>query len=106
MLKKYQYIFVVIFLGSMLFTVFQYVPILEEEIHASKSMNKKSNNTSEKGGSGSDDSGDDDENDSDGFFNHNSYASFRLFSSGSRFNLFHENYSSLVSGITTPPPKI
>ena len=106
MLKKYQYFFVAIFLGSMLFTVFQYVPILEEEIHASKTMNKKSNSPSPEKDGADDDSGDDDEGGSNEFFNYSNYHNFRLFSSVSGFNAFHENYSSLISSITTPPPKI
>ncbi len=68
-LKKYQYIFIALFLGSMLFTVFQYIPILEEEIHASKTMNKKADNPSTENDSADDDTGDD-ENDSDEFFSH------------------------------------
>ena len=91
----------------MLFTVFQYIPILEEEIHASKTMSKKVDNTSnEKDSNSSDDSGDDDENDTDEFLNHFSYHSFDLSVSTSKFNIHKENYLSLIPTINTPPPKI
>ena len=90
----------------MLFTVFQYVPILEEDIHASKTLDKKADDSSnEKDSTDSDDSGDD-ENDSDEFFNDHGYGSLKLFASGSKFNTFQETYYCLVSGTTTPPPKI
>lgn len=89
----------------MLFTVFQYIPILEEEIHASKTMSKKANDTSSENDGADDDSGDD-ENDSDEFFSHCNYNSFQLFSTNSNFRIFHENYLSLVFNINTPPPKI
>jgi len=89
----------------MLFTVFQYLPILEEEVHASKALDKKADNSSPENDSGDDDSGDD-ENDTDEFLSHCNYHSFQLFSTSSKFNTFHENYLSLVFNINTPPPKI
>lgn len=89
----------------MLFTVFQYIPILEEEVHASKTMNKKADNPSTENDSADDDAGDD-ENDSNEFFSHNNYNCFQLFSTNSKFKTFHENYLSLVFSINTPPPKI
>jgi hypothetical protein len=104
-LKKYQYFFIVLFLGSMLFTVFQYIPILEEEAHASKTLSKKSDDTSNEKDSTDDDSGDD-ENDTDDLFAHTGYNDFLLFSTHSKHHAFNENYQSLVFNITTPPPKI
>ena len=90
----------------MLFTVFQYIPILEEETHASKTMSKADDTANEKDSNDSDDSGDDDENDTDEFYNHSSSNSFSLFSSSSEFVIYQENYLSLVFTINTPPPKI
>lgn len=90
----------------MLFTVFQYVPILEEEIHASKTMSKKSNTASPEQDGADDDSGDDDEGDSDEFFNHSNYQNFKLSLSGTGFTAIPESYISLISSINTPPPKI
>lgn len=103
MLKKYQYVFVFLFLGSMLFTVFQYVPILEEEIHSSKTMTKKSDNPQD-GSSGDDDNDTDDS--ADEFFKSGGYDSITLYSSlhqfhNSTFYLFNSPLS-----IQTPPPKI
>jgi hypothetical protein len=89
----------------MLFTVFQYLPLLEEEVHASKSLGKKSDSSSDETDGGDDDSGDD-ENDTDDFFSHQHYNDFVLFSTYSKYLTFHENYKNLVFNITTPPPKI
>lgn len=91
----------------MLFTVFQYLPILEDEVHASKTLNKKADDSSpEEDGSDSDDSGDDDESGKDDFCTHHNNQHFKLYSSVSDFNFFNEDYNSLISSITTPPPKI
>ncbi len=105
MRKKYQYFFIFLFLGSMLFTVFQYIPILEEDVHATKSLEKKSDNPSDENDGADDDSGDD-ENDTDEFFNHSSFHCFNLFATSSEFVIYQENYLSLVFSINTPPPKI
>ncbi len=92
----------------MLFTVFQYVPILEEEIHASKTMSKKSNAPSSENNSADDDANDDegDEDDSAEFFHHSNSHKFHLLTSNSKFNSLHENHLNLVFNISTPPPKL
>ncbi len=88
----------------MLFTMFQYIPIFEEEVHACKTLEKKSDTSSNENDS-DDDSGDDD-NDTDVFFDNSYSENFSLFFTTAKFNSHCENYLSLVSSINTPPPKI
>ena len=90
----------------MLFTVFQYIPILEEEIHASKSLTKKADNKASENDGADDDSGDDDENDGDEFFNDASAHHYNLVFSNTRFNTYKDNCLNIVFNINTPPPKI
>jgi hypothetical protein len=106
MLKTYQYFFVVLFLGSMLFTVFQYMPILEEEIHVSKTLSKKANDPLTEDGADDDANDDGDDDDKDEFFDRSNNNDLALLSSNSKFNALHENYLQLVFNISTPPPEL
>ncbi len=90
----------------MLFTVFQYVPILEEEIHASKTLNKKADNKASENDGADDDSGDDDENDGDEFFDNALSDNFKLRLSNSKFKTYHEDCPGSIDKIHTPPPKL
>jgi hypothetical protein len=92
-------------MGSMLFTVFQYMPILEEEIHALKSLDKKTDTPDNEKNSSDDDSGDDD-NDTDELFNCTNGADLNLIFSNTKYRPVKDTYQSLVSTINTPPPKI
>ena len=89
----------------MLFTMFQYLPVLEDEVQVTKSLEKKSDSPSGEDDSADDDSGDD-ENDSDELYNHVSESNFNLLSTFSKFNRYKENYCCLVFNINTPPPKV
>lgn len=89
----------------MVFTVFQYIPILEEEIHAGKTLDKKADNKASENDGADDDSSDDDENDGDEFFDNAMSGKFKLLLSNSKFNIYQENCRSLIANIHTPPPK-
>jgi hypothetical protein len=102
--KRFQYIFVFLFLGSMLFTLFQYAPILEEEIQVSKTLTKKTNDPSTE--NDSDDDTDPDSDDADEFFREEGSGVLTLYSSFHRFHPSHSFIFNSSLSIQTPPPKI
>jgi hypothetical protein len=89
----------------MLFTVFQYIPLLEEEIHASKTLSKKSNDSSKENDM-DDDADPDGDDDADELFHNHSYSSITLYSSLHKFRSSQIYHFHASQNITTPPPKI
>jgi hypothetical protein len=89
----------------MLFTVFQYAPILEEEAHISKTLDKKCDDSSPE--NDTDDSTDSDSDDDiNEFCSHDHFNSITLCSS---LHKFHDSHSYLLNSlisISTPPPKV
>lgn len=100
-MKKSGFIFILIFLSGMIYTVFQYMPILEEDVeYQTTELAKKSCED--------DHSGDEnDESDVDDalniFFQFNFANSY--FKTHPR-SVNKEDYSSFFQKITIPPPKI
>jgi hypothetical protein len=95
---------VLLFLGSMLFTVFQYIPILEEEIHVSKTLNKNCNDSSPE--NDMDDDGDPDGDDTDELFGEDGCGMITLCSSLHKFYDSQDYLVHSLLSILTPPPKI
>jgi hypothetical protein len=95
----------------MIFTVFQYVPILEEESPSHKTeMAKKAKQGDLADGDGNDADADDDcnDNDSEQDLNYSGSAFYTaLFSAQSvRFSNRNNFYTYLLDSKDTPPPKI
>lgn len=100
-LKKLRFIFIFIFLTGMMCTIFQYVPILEEEVAHNTELSKKG---TEDDTSGSD--GDETDSDSDDAINH--YMNFNftdLYSKTNSYTSSTDDYSSFFQKINIPPPK-
>jgi len=91
----------------MLFTVFQYLPILEEEApgHRAELVKK----VKESDNSDADDSGDADDSDNDTFKTEmiSTLSAYYSFSQAAqdKFYMAEPLYQSLISNINTPPPK-
>lgn len=101
-MKKLRFIFVLIFLSGMLFTVFQYVPILEEEAqnHGVELAKKATEDDS----SGND--GDETDSDGDDAIYHSLNFNFTDLNSKTHSYLsFKDSYFSFFQKITIPPPK-
>lgn len=92
-------------MGSMLFTVFQYIPILEEEIHSSKSLKKNTTDSSEEDPTPEEESSADEDGD-ETFL---TYCGFELINHvGIHYYKDHHAsvYTSSIISISSPPPKI
>jgi len=92
----------------MIFTVFQYIPFLEEETHAQKTEMTKTLNPGD-GGDGDNDGADEDyDGDSEPMFQSFFHSSFlTLYSSQSiSFTASTNFYSHQLDNIHTPPPKV
>jgi hypothetical protein len=106
-LKKAQFILIHFFLLGMLFTVFQYLPILEEEVpgHRTELVKKVKENDK----TGSDDSNDVEDSDNDDIKTEmiSNITGHYAFSQESKDNFYIKIplYKSLISTINTPPPK-
>ncbi|MBL7911919.1 MAG: hypothetical protein JNJ41_12750 [Bacteroidia bacterium] len=85
----------------MLYTIFQYIPILEEEVpHNNTELAKK--------GTEDDTSGNDDETDSDADDAINHYVNFNftdLYSKTNSYTSNKDDYNSFFQKINIPPPK-
>ncbi len=109
-LKKLRFIFVFVFLAGMIFTVFQYIPLLEEETHGHKTeltKKVKQGNLSDGDGDSSDEDSDNDD-DSEQEFNYyysDAYTYFHL-SSKQHFSNTNNLYKYLLEHKDTPPPKV
>ncbi|MEO6304691.1 MAG: hypothetical protein ABIP51_16135 [Bacteroidia bacterium] len=102
-MKNARLIFVFIFLSGMLFTVFQYIPILEEETQNHNTELAKKG--SEDDTSGND--GDESDSDSDDAIFHSLNFSFTdLYSNTCAYSIKRDNYKSFFQKINTPPPKV
>jgi len=100
--KKIKYIFVFIFLTGMIYTVFQYVPILEEEAqnHGIELAKKGTEDNS------SDGDGDEIDSDSaDAIYDHLNFNFASLYSKTHLFKSSVDDYNSFFQKITIPPPK-
>jgi hypothetical protein len=109
-LKKLRFIFIFVFLSGMLFTVFQYVPILEEETPGHRVELTKKAKAGDLEGGDSDTSTDDCDNDDDTAQEFNYYLSETLsyIKSNSNFAFSDKSdfYKYLLEHIDTPPPKV
>jgi hypothetical protein len=106
-LKKIRRIFIFIFLAGMIFTVFQYLPILEEEApsHRVELVKKaKQLDPTDDGDNADDDCDDDAEQDLD-YLCAGVYNSFYSFQK-SLFNSKNHAYKYQLANIHTPPPKV
>jgi len=101
--KKLHYIFLLVFLGSILSTVFQYLPLIEEET-VSKTLSKKSG--SSENDDSDDDSDPDNDDDTDDLFHNSNFDHIVLYSSGTVFNNSVSDIIQSPQSIQTPPPKI
>ena len=103
-MNKSRLIFIFIFLTGMIFTLFQYIPILDEGcISYSKELSKKSNETNN-----SEDDGDGESEDDITFeFSLNDLVkvSCHIISSNKMYTK-NKIYNCLVEDIKSPPPKI
>ncbi len=105
-LKNFKPIFVFIFLAGMIFTVIQYLPILEEETPGHRvELAKKTGQDDE---TDSNDSGDDDDSPDEktSFYSHQHFTCFNGLMSGHLFYIKNTSYRPPVGSIQTPPPKI
>lgn len=92
-------------MGSMLFTVFQYIPILEEEIHSSKSLKKNTTDSSEEDPTPEEESSADEDGD-ETFL---TYTAFELNNPVcTHYYKEHQQsvYTSSIISISSPPPKV
>ena len=105
-MKKTRFIFTFVFLFGMLFTVFQYIPFLEEETHAQKTELTKTLNP-EDGGDG-DGADEDYDSDSEALLSSFFHSSFLTFYSSQRLSFIGNEhfYSHPLDNIHTPPPKV
>ena len=90
----------------MIFTVIQYLPILEEETPGHRvEMTKKSGQDDESNGN---DGGDDDDSTDEktGLFYHQHFSCFNGLMSSHLFYIKNTSYLPPVSKIHTPPPKV
>lgn len=101
---KSRLIFIFILLTGMIFTLFQYIPILDEECFSySKELSKKSNEPKS-----SEDDGDGDSEDDTTFeysLNDLVKFSYHIISSNKIYTK-NKIYNCLVEDIKSPPPKI
>ncbi len=104
-MKKNRTIFIFVILFGMIFTIFQYNPILEEESDSPSEISIKVNKTIND--SGDDDTSDDDSNEnyddqlSDSFNHHY----FDKLSSSCDFYIKSKKYNFPDYRVNTPPPK-
>mgnify|MGYP006981522173 CR=1 FL=1 len=106
-LSKYRYSIVVFFLFCMLYTVFQYIPLIEEEIHHAKTeLNKKNSFPDSEGGNDSDEDNLADEDMFEGIFN-SSIENLTLYQKSS-FLISNQTYWLIKQPqkVLIPPPKI
>jgi hypothetical protein len=103
-MSKSRLIFIFILLTGMIFTLFQYIPILDEEFFSySKELSKKSNEPES-----SEDDGDGDSEDDITFeysLNDLVKFSYHIISSNKIYTK-NKIYNCLVEDIKSPPPKI
>ena len=93
----------------MLFTVFQYIPILEEETHAHKTELAKKAKKGDLSGGDNDNTGDDcDDDDTEQEFNYSDSTLFAIFSTDQKSHISYGKtlYKYLLESKDTPPPRI
>jgi hypothetical protein len=98
--KKAKHIFVTLFLMVMLFTVFQYIPLIEEENSADVELSKKNTENNE-----TENDTDADEDNAGDFYNH--HLSYNFDNSFALKFFSNQKAQSLIEfkEINTPPPK-
>ncbi|PBQ34636.1 hypothetical protein CNR22_23610 [Sphingobacteriaceae bacterium] len=107
-MKKIRFIFVFVFLAGMLFTVFQYIPILEEEPHGHKVELAKKVKADSSADGDDDKDADSDDDDSEQELNYFFLSEYASLYSNHSIHFSHRNnlYSYLLESKDTPPPKI
>lgn len=106
-MKKHRFIFVFLFLAGMIFTVFQYIPILEEELAAHSHVTQKKSDPKEPSDDNGADQDDDQNDDNESDLDHCVLqGSMLLVISKQSYIRPYFLYTSLKNSITTPPPKI
>lgn len=102
-MKKLRFIFIFIFLAGMIFTVFQYVPILEEEAqnHGSELAKKDTEDNS----SNSNDGDETDSDSNDAIYHSLNFNFTDVNPKTNSYPSFKDCYYSFFQKITIPPPK-
>ncbi|MBA2612091.1 MAG: hypothetical protein H0U95_08975 [Bacteroidetes bacterium] len=102
-MNKLRFIFAFVFLAGMLFTVIQYIPVLEEETQNHNTELAKKSTEDDSTGSDSDET----DNDGDDAIHHFlNYDFTALVSQTLLFAYNKDDYNSFFQKINIPPPKI
>lgn len=86
----------------MIYTVFQYVPILEEEVPHNNTELAKKGTEDDTSGNGSDET---DADGDDAIYDHFNFGLTDLYSKTHTYPTNKENYTSFFQKINIPPPK-
>jgi hypothetical protein len=108
-MKKLRFIFIFVFLSGMIFTVFQYLPLLEEEtagngIEISKKTQQQDSSDGDTASTDGDSNEDDDSEQEMNYCSTNTYALLNVYAT-SNFYIPPSFYTYHLEQKDTPPPK-